>query len=181
MALERERITPTDAEIDTDVRETLRWDMRVDDANVDIAVSTGRVRLIGRVGTLAEKLAAGDDAARIKGVVNVSNELVVAPQILRRDEDMARDVEGALQRDRRVSDQQIAVDVQNGIVRLTGTVRTLAQKRAAAEDAWYTAGVVDLADELRVVPLHRRSDAAIVADVRTALALNGHILAPDTH
>ena len=153
VTMERERVERSDAEIDSDVRETLRWDMRVDDTDIDVAVVDGKVRLMGPVSTLSEKLAAGEDAGRIKGVREVSNEIVVAPQVLRRDEDIARDVLRALQRDRRIDARHIEVAVQDGIVRLTGAVPTLAQKRAASEDAWYTAGLVDLVDELRVMPV----------------------------
>lgn len=178
MAMERQPESRSDAEIDLDVRETLLWDVRVDDSTLDVSVVDGVVHLTGKAGTLSEKRAAGEDAARIKGVREVRNDITVSPPTLRRDEDVARDVESALRRDRRLHARHINVHVKDGIVRLTGTVHTLAQKKAALEDVLHTAGVVDFVDELRVVALRRRSDPEIVADVRTVLAASGIVLDP---
>jgi osmotically-inducible protein OsmY len=175
---ERQPERRSDAEIDADVRETLRWDMRVDDTGIDVAVVDGKVRLMGKVSTLSEKMAAEEDVRRIRGVREVSNEVFVEPAALRRDEDIARDVVLALHRDRRIDARHTRVDVRGGIVRLSGDVHTLAQKRAAGEDAWYTAGVVDIVNELRVMPARHRPDSAIDADVRTVLAAGGHVLDP---
>ncbi len=178
MAIQREPARRCDAEIDFDVCETLRWDMRIDDSNILVEVSDGHVRLLGKVLSWSERLWAAEDAARIKGVCTVQNELAIEPEVLRRDEDIARDVRGALNRDRRLDVDRIEVVVHKGIVTLKGEVRTVAERRAAMEAVWYTAGLVDMVDELRVVPVSSRPDAQIASDVRTVLLVTDGILDP---
>ena len=47
-------------------------------------------------------------------------------------------------------DEDLKVDVKQGVVILGGTVRTALAKRAAGDDAWDTPGVVDVSNQLVV-------------------------------
>jgi len=49
-------------------------------------------------------------------------------------------------------DDVIRVDVKRNVVILTGNVTTGLAKRAAGDDAWDTPGVVDVSNQLAVVP-----------------------------
>ena len=49
-------------------------------------------------------------------------------------------------------DHTLAVNVQSGVVVLTGDVSTALAKRAAGDDCWDTPGVVDVSNQLKVVP-----------------------------
>lgn len=48
------------------------------------------------------------------------------------------------------SDFDLRVDVKQGVVILGGVVRSPLNKRAAGDDAWDTAGVQDVSNQLRV-------------------------------
>lgn len=48
------------------------------------------------------------------------------------------------------SDDHIRVDVKRNVVILTGDVSSPVAKRAAGDDAWDTAGVVDVSNQLQV-------------------------------
>ena len=48
-------------------------------------------------------------------------------------------------------DHTLTVNVQSGVVVLTGDVFTVLAKRAAGDDCWDTPGVVDVSNQLRVV------------------------------
>ncbi len=63
----------------------------------------------------------------------------------------------------------ISIQVQNGIVTLTGTVPSLAQKQSIIGIARRTIGVRDVIDKITVVPLQKRTDAQIEQSVRRAL------------
>ena len=165
----------TDEEILRDVRDTLAWDSRIDDTNIKVEVENGAVRLSGHVGLYAEKLIAAEDAWRIKGVREVINELGVSPQPARSDAEITEDIMRAFRWDDRVDERNITVHVAGGAVRLTGTVRSATEKRAAEQDVWHVRGVVELEDELKVSPLRPRNDADIAADVRAALARDARI------
>lgn len=55
-------------------------------------------------------------------------------------------------------DDEIRVDVKQGVVILGGEVSSWVAKRAAGDDAWDTPGVVDVSNQL--VPRQRASAAA---------------------
>ncbi|MGA9535790.1 MAG: BON domain-containing protein, partial [Desulfobacterales bacterium] len=62
----------SDAEIREEIKKTLRWDVYLDDALIDIDVKDGKVTLTGTVGSLAEKSRAWTDAW-VAGVKSVDN------------------------------------------------------------------------------------------------------------
>jgi osmotically-inducible protein OsmY len=86
----------TDAQIQADVLEEIRWDPRVSAADIGVQVRGGVVILTGRVNSYEKKLAALEAAHRVAGVADVANDLeVVAPGGMRRsDEDVAHAVAG---------------------------------------------------------------------------------------
>lgn len=69
----------------------------------------------------------------------------------------------------RVSATEVGVEVRRGIVTLTGNVDSLAKRLAAQEAAHRVAGVLDVANELRVVPLTVITDTDIAQAVRRTL------------
>lgn len=165
----------SDADILQDIYDTLAWDVRVDDSNISVEVARGVVTLSGTVRTFSEKTVAVEDAWRIKGVNSVIDHIIVSPEELRTDTAIAADIANALQSDSRLDARDVTVRVVGGVVELSGSVGTLAEKEAAEEDAWFTAGVVDVENYIEVSPLRIRSDAEIEDDIRTALQRDGRI------
>jgi osmotically-inducible protein OsmY len=86
---------------------------------------------------------------------------------MRSDSDIKRDVEDELRWDPNVDSTDIAVTVKNGVVTLTGFVRSFAHKRAAENAAKRVAGVVGLANDLevRLPGADERPDPEIARDV----------------
>lgn len=78
----------TDDLIADDVRDTLAWDIRIDDSNVAISLDNGVIILSGTVGTFSEKVVASEDAWKIKGVKKVIIDLGVRSFRLRTDSDI---------------------------------------------------------------------------------------------
>ena len=76
-----------------------------------------------------------------------------------------------LKRDSHVDETDVAVEVNNGLVRLTGTVSSYAQKIAAQDAARRVMGVLDVANEIQVsVPGGQaRTDMEIEQALRRAL------------
>ncbi|MBI2942461.1 MAG: BON domain-containing protein [Chloroflexi bacterium] len=172
MALE-ERLP--DEQIAAYVRDTLAWDTRLDATHVEVTVDDGKVTLTGLVRQASEKLAASEDAWRIKGVRAVHNRIAVSPLSARTEADISADVVNALRGDPRVDDKGIVVSVAGGVVTLSGVVASQSERRAAIDDAWHTVGVVDVVDQLAVSPQRRRPDTEIAADVRAALSRDARI------
>src|ERR1700760_2216181 len=92
---------------------------------------------------------------------------------MRLDSDIRRDVENELRWDPDIDSTDIAVAVNNGVVALTGFVRSYAQRMQAERDAKRVAGVVGIANdiEVRLPVIDQRPDPDIVRDAVSALKL----------
>src|ERR1700730_18132017 len=91
----------SDADIQRDVLEELRWDARVQPNEIGVAVKDGVVTLTGWVDSYAKKWAAERAAQRVRGVVAVANDIEVRlPSSAERpDPDIAASVARALEWD----------------------------------------------------------------------------------
>lgn len=90
---------------------------------------------------------------------------------MRLDSDIKRDVEDELRFDPDIDATDIAVAVNNGVVTLTGFVRSYSQKSQAERDAKRVAGVVGVANdiEVRLPVIDERPDPEIARDATNAL------------
>lgn len=90
---------------------------------------------------------------------------------MRLDSDIRRDVEDELRWDPDIDATNIAVAVNNGVVALTGFVRSYPQRTQAERDAKRVAGVVGVANdiEVRLPVIDQRPDPDIVRDAVNAL------------
>jgi osmotically-inducible protein OsmY len=90
---------------------------------------------------------------------------------MRLDSDIRRDVEDELRWDPDIDATDIAVAVNNGVVALTGFVRSYPQRMQAERDAKRVAGVVGVANdiEVRLPVIDQRPDPDIVRDAVSAL------------
>lgn len=163
-------VTFTDQEIRQNVWDEISHDVRIDSGNINVTVTDGIVYLVGTVPTYSQKITAAQDARRIKGVIDVVNNLAVSLSRVWTDEEIRNTIRRNLDRDVRITQPgNIGAIVADGVVTLTGTVPGYDQKTAAADDAWTAPGVIDVINDVVVVPPTRRTDAEIEADVRRAL------------
>ena len=90
---------------------------------------------------------------------------------MRLDSDIKRDVEDELRWDPDIDATDIAMAVHNGVVELSGFVRSYAQKTQAERDAKRVAGVVAVANdiEVRLPVLDQRPDPDIAREAVNAL------------
>ena len=85
---------------------------------------------------------------------------------MRSDSDIRRDVEDELRWDPDIDATDVAVTVHNGVVTLTGFVRSYMQRLQAEDDAKRVAGVVAVANDLevRLPNIDERPDPEIARD-----------------
>ena len=90
---------------------------------------------------------------------------------MKTDSDIKRDIEAELQSDPSIDATDIAVAVKNGVVTLTGFVRSYSEKLEAEAAAKRVASVVGLANDLevRLSAADQRPDPEIARDAVTAL------------
>ena len=89
----------------------------------------------------------------------------------RSDKDLKQRVLLELKWDSRINWASINVEVNEAVATLTGAVPSYAQKIAAQDAAHRVAGVLDVANDIEVMPLDRfvRTDSEIAGAVRNAL------------
>lgn len=68
----------TDAQIQKDVLEELKWDTRVKETDVGVQVKDGTVALSGTLDSWTARMAAQEAAHRVAGVLDVANETKAA-------------------------------------------------------------------------------------------------------
>ena len=133
----------TDLELQREVTNELRWDPRVRDDEIAVAVRDGVVTLGGTVGSFAVKLAALKAAERVGGVHAVADDLDVKlpGSSQRSDTELAHQVVNALRWDVLVPDDRIKARVEHGWVTLEGEVEWEFERRAARRAVQNLTGV----------------------------------------
>jgi osmotically-inducible protein OsmY len=145
-------LTRTDTEIAQAVRHSLEWDVFVPEKTISSTVSDGWVTLEGTVESWSQR----DDAERavrnLTGVKGVVNRITVKPTQPAM-ENVRKAIEQALERRAEREAKQIHVDVRDGIVTLTGSVHSWAERKSVVAAARFTPGVRDVEDHLRTEPV----------------------------
>jgi osmotically-inducible protein OsmY len=116
--------TRTDAEVQRDVLDELKWDARVQPNEIGVAVKDGIVTLTGWVDSYTKRWAAEEAALRVRGVKAVANDIEVRlPSAQQRtDADIAAAALRALEWDAFIPADRVKVTVSKGWVTLEGEV-----------------------------------------------------------
>lgn len=138
----------TDEDLAAAVMSTLKWQDGVPENAIQVVVDHGCVTLSGEVNHGFQRQAAETVVSRMRDVVGLSNQITV------RGDEVATDIHTqiatALARRAQRESARVNVNVHDGVVRLTGTVDSLAEKRAACGVAWAAKGVRWVVDQLSV-------------------------------
>ncbi len=141
----------SDEDVARAVREALRWDVTVPDERITSTVASGIVSLQGAVDNWTQRADAERAVHRLTGVRGVVNQISVAAAIVG-PEQIRRQVEEALERQAEREARRIGVRVKDGIVTLTGTVRSWTERSAVERAAGFAPGVRRVEDQTTVDP-----------------------------
>ena len=144
----------TDSELQRDVMDELRWEPTIRAAEIGVGVTDGVVTLSGYVDSYYKKWAAERAAARVWGVRAVAERIQVRlPGSLKRsDEDIAGAASNAIEWNVLVPRGRVKVQVQDGVVTLSGEVDWWYQKEAAEDAARQLVGVVLVSNRITIRP-----------------------------
>jgi osmotically-inducible protein OsmY len=133
----------TDAQLRDDVIQELLWNPRIDGKEIAVAVKDGVVTIAGVVPSYVQKYAAERAVERVSGVRAVADALLVKVPSTRgrTDTQIAHAAINALDWDEEVPSEGVKVQVENGWVRLDGTVEWQYQKAACERAVRYLTGV----------------------------------------
>jgi osmotically-inducible protein OsmY len=137
-----------DVQLITAANNALAQNITVPDG-VEATADDGNVILTGTVSYLTQRAAAETAVAGLTGVRNVMNDIDVIYVINPVDVDLH--VQEALDRSALVpDDSDVKSETKDGIITLTGHVRTWAEHDAVVGAGWMALGVIDVRDELQV-------------------------------
>lgn len=142
----------TDVEISHAVRTALKWDVRVPDRRIESTVEHGTVTLAGEVDFEPQRQDAERAVCNLAGVRRLVNKIRLKPPQIVSSHDVKASIEAALSRRLARELSHIQVEVEDGHARLSGSVPSWAERRAAVGAAAATRGVHTVEDRLRVEP-----------------------------
>ena len=141
----------TDTDIARAVRDALEWDAFVPDEKITSTVSLGIVTLEGVVPTWSQRADADRVVRGLTGVRGVINQITVMAKAVDSSRIKA-DIEDALERQAEREARRIGVSVKDGVVMLTGRVRSWVEKDTIDRVVGFAAGVRRVDDRLIVDP-----------------------------
>lgn len=147
-------VKKVDAEVQQDVIRELKWDSRVDETDVGVEVDNGIITLTGTVSSWGKRIAAEEAAHRVRGVLDVANDIVVKVPGTggRTDTEIAQAVRNALVWDVFVPDTRIQSTVSDGVVTLKGDVDSWIQRDDADRVVRNLTGVRGVRNDIVVKP-----------------------------
>jgi len=141
----------SDSMIRESVISELKWDPKLTtSADVAVAVKEGVVTLSGFVHSYFEKDAAEKAAKRVYGVKAVANDIEVRTSGTRTDPEIAREVVQEIQSHVSLPAEKIKATVQQGWVKLEGTVDWQYQKTLAESAVKKPRGVIGVTNNIEV-------------------------------
>ncbi|MGC1243975.1 MAG: BON domain-containing protein [Chryseosolibacter sp.] len=139
----------SDTRIAEAVRNALTWHSAVNEDLINIKVDNGWVYLEGTVHWDYERKAAEKAVENLIGVKGVINKVKIKTRVVA-PADIKKEIRAAFQRNATVDASAIAVEVSESTIKLTGRVRSWAEKNDAALVARSMPGVTNVENLLEV-------------------------------
>jgi osmotically-inducible protein OsmY len=138
----------TDADIARSAANAIAWAAAVPADCVKVMVENGWVTLQGQVNCQFEREAAEASVRPLRGIVGISNEIIVRPIV--ETIDVKDRIEMAFERHAQIDAKNISVDVKGTKIVLHGTVSSCFEREEAERAAWATLGVTEVENDLVV-------------------------------
>lgn len=160
----------TDAQIQKDVIDELRWAPFISSNEIGVTVKDGIVTLSGTVDTYAKKTAAENATKKVVGVRAVAEDIEVKLNHggERTDADIAETVLNALKWHSVVPEEKIKVKVDNAWVTLDGTVEWDFQRKSAKNAISNLLGVRGITNNISVLPVIPIDAAKVKTSISSA-------------
>lgn len=139
----------TDSKIADAVRNALTWHSAVNEDMINIKIEEGWVYLEGTVNCEYERKAAVKSIENIRGVKGVVNSVRIREKTIEANE-IKKKIKAAFHRHAAVDSANIVVNSTGSKVKLSGTVRSWAERKDAEDVVWSMPGVTDVENELIV-------------------------------
>lgn len=145
----------SDIQLQKNIVDELSYTPNVNSTTIGVAVKNGIVTLTNTVSSWTEKIAVDNAVKKIAGVKGIANELEIdLPSLHKRnDTDIADAAVRQLEWNVSVPDKEIKVEVEKGVLTLTGKVEWEYQKCAAEKAVENIFGVKRVVNRIDVTPV----------------------------
>jgi osmotically-inducible protein OsmY len=177
---------------DTDIRNAVRRRILnsavIESEGISVMCLDDKVTLSGKVKSYAEKKEAELLASEVRGVKEVTNNIMTEWETQRSDQEIKNDAVAALERDVYLNALPITVSVKDRVITLEGTVGSAYEKDRAENDIQWISNVKSIDNKLKVEWWEKRgvrekrslpSDADLKKTVKDALDQDIRIDASD--
>jgi len=147
--------TARDRWITTETKMRLMANTETPAFDINVDTRGGTVTLFGSVDSAKAREQAAAEARKVSGVKNVVNDIQVVPagqakRVDQKDDQIESSIEKRIGEESALSDSDIKVEVEAGVARLTGTVKSRSDQVMALTVARATPGVQRVIDDLRL-------------------------------
>ena len=162
----------TDEELKKGVVDHLFWDNSIDASGIKVEVFKRKAILTGSVVSFNSKIAAAAVTWLVPGIKDVENHLSVqfpAGVTSLTDDNIQQNAKQILSSNSDVHDLAISISAKQGVVTLDGTVATYWQRNKAEKLVSDLRGVLDVINNINVVPTRLLDDHQITENIEAAL------------
>jgi osmotically-inducible protein OsmY len=162
----------SDKELKKNVSDRLREDRRLDGSEIQVDVKLGNVILKGSTETYQASAFAQEDVAEVAGVKNIVNRIdVQLPEKIAPPTDAAirARIRATLLLEPEIVPVDFVLAVSEGVVFIDGFVETLKEKRRLGKIAERERGVLEVRNNLIVVPVQVTGDEELTERIQAAL------------
>jgi len=142
--------TRTDAEIAAIAVMTLKHNVTVPSDDIKVIVRDGAISLEGHVDHWFEKNAAQATLSTLRGIRGIANNLAIRQQASQPD--VQAKIREAFRRRALADCGKVSVGCDGGVVTLEGQVHSALDRQQVVSAAWQGPGVVQVVDNLKLVP-----------------------------
>jgi osmotically-inducible protein OsmY len=166
--------TKTDEQIKKEIVDQIYRDRRIDASGVMVDVNNGHVSLFGTVSDYRAGKIAVANASIVEGVREIDNRLTVVPdEPLLNDKALKDLIDTALENLAGFDTTKAFTRVESGIVTISGSVDSLWAKGFLEERITDLEGIVDIRNDLAVVPNENIIDETLAKNALESLARAG--------